>query len=73
MRGDSLVMPRAQAETSDGNGKYCLVVDTIGIAGVQFDLDMMDKFLKVAFKCESVICARVSPDQKGEIIRVKNK
>lgn len=45
-----------------------LVVDTKTIYALT-QYDMIKDFLKIANRCESVICARVSPDQKAIIVK----
>jgi len=46
----------------------CIVIDTKSVFALT-RFKMMPEFLRIANRCESVICARVSPDQKAVIVR----
>ena len=49
------------------HGEQCLVLDT-GSIWAMLDYNLMPKMLEVARECTSVICARVSPDQKKQVV-----
>ena len=60
-------------ESQDADMKYkggsALIVDTYIIACIEKEPSLQAKFLRLASFCQSVICARVSPSQKSEVVR----
>lgn len=53
--------------------KIGLVVSGDSLVQIGSDIDLMKIFSKLALKCESVICCRVSPKQKAEIVLMVRK
>lgn len=55
------------------NKESAVIIDT-GVLESIMENDLGDIFLQLAENCKSVVCARVSPDQKGQVVTlVRNK
>ena len=54
---------------NDSTNECVVVIDTYFLSSI-VNNKQGDAFLKLAAKCKSVVAARVSPDQKGEIVRM---
>lgn len=61
---NKMSITRNQNEEATG---LALVVDT-GVLESILENDLGELFLQLAQYCKSVICARVSPDQKGQVV-----
>jgi len=46
---------------------YAFIVDGHTLTHI-FELNLQDDFRKVAMRCESVLCCRMSPGQKAQVI-----
>lgn len=57
------------AKSLKENKECVLVIDTYFLSSI-VEFKCGDKFLSLARACKSVVAARVSPDQKGEIVRM---
>jgi len=67
----ALVLEEARTHQKEGI-EQCLVVDTGSFYTMllpEHRPDCIPVFLQIAELCKSVICARVSPDQKGQVVR----
>jgi phospholipid-transporting ATPase len=49
-------------------GRAIAVVADTGALEAMTEQDLGDEFLKLCNLCKSVVCARVSPDQKGQVV-----
>ena len=57
------------AQSQAQSNECVVVIDTYFLSSI-VDNQQGDKFLALAKECKSVVAARVSPDQKGEIVRM---
>lgn len=60
--------------TIDGGGRFALLLEGLVIAHLVKSPELSRRFVKEIFsRCESVLCCRMSPKQKGDVVRmVKN-
>lgn len=56
----------------EGEQRYALVVDGLTLK-YSLEPDAKDKILAIGMHCASVICCRVSPKQKAEVVRLVKK
>lgn len=54
-------------------GKFGVIVDTIALSLILTSKTATEEFLQIAKQAESVICCRVSPLQKSEVVRAMKK
>ena len=53
--------------------KTAVIVEGRMLTKIISDLGMKNAFLQIAKTCETVVCCRVSPSQKAEVVRlIKN-
>ena len=52
---------------SSSNSKYSLIVSSIQLSLIT-SMNLSRRFFRLATKCQSVICARVTPRQKSEMV-----
>ncbi len=50
------------------NENYYMIVDGVNLIEILKDQDLSKKFFKVGMLCKSVICCRVSPKQKSQVV-----
>ncbi|CAH0478820.1 unnamed protein product [Peronospora belbahrii] len=66
----------ANAQVQQGNGRHAVVIDGECLELALADVRCQQEFLSLAMACESVVCCRVSPSQKAEVVtlvRATNK
>lgn len=54
------------------NDSYALIIDGFTL-GYLFNSDLADEFRNVCMKCEAVLCCRMSPSQKADVVRLVKK
>ncbi|XP_040570964.1 phospholipid-transporting ATPase IF [Lepeophtheirus salmonis] len=60
-------------KTRVGDDRNCLVIDGKAVRSLFAFKDTIEPFLNLALRCRSVICCRMSPLQKAEIVKlIKN-
>ncbi|CCE40232.1 uncharacterized protein CPAR2_102700 [Candida parapsilosis] len=77
------LITEARKDHSPPSSKFALIIDGAALGLIFQDLDanadidmklLKDKFLLLGKQCKSVMCCRVSPAQKAEVVRiVKNR
>ncbi|CEG45204.1 p-type atpase (p-atpase) superfamily [Plasmopara halstedii] len=66
----------ANAQVQRGNGRHALVIDGECLELTLEDERCQQEFLALAMACDAVVCCRVSPSQKAEVVtlvRTANK
>ncbi len=53
--------------------KYYMIVDGIMLIEILKSPSLSEKFFKIGLVCRSVICCRVSPSQKAEVVKLSQK
>ena len=72
MLDDTLQKLAKEAETEQDDRKYALVIDGVTLKYALEDATR-NKVLSIGMQCASVICCRVSPKQKAEVVRMVKK
>jgi len=66
-------MAREHKERVKVGKKTAVIVEGRMLTKIISDLGMKNSFLQIAKTCETVVCCRVSPSQKAEVVRlIKN-
>lgn len=55
------------------NDNFSIVIDSKAISNILANEDQVKVFVSIALKAYAVVCCRISPLQKSEIVRVVNK
>ena len=56
------------------NEKFAMLIEgKIALANILRNEELTSEFVKIAVKCQTVICCRVSPKQKGDIVKLMKK
>ncbi|CAI5717583.1 unnamed protein product [Hyaloperonospora brassicae] len=58
----------ASAEVRQGTGRHAVVIDGECLEMALADDQCQQEFLSLAMACEAVVCCRVSPSQKAEVV-----
>ncbi|KAI8373465.1 hypothetical protein EDC96DRAFT_499461 [Choanephora cucurbitarum] len=72
MLDDTLQKLAKEAETEQDDRKYALVIDGVTLKYALEDATR-NKVLSIGMQCASVICCRVSPKQKAQVVRMVKK
>jgi P-type E1-E2 ATPase len=57
-------------KTSEKSSQFALIVDGGTLLHVFNDLLIRENFLKVCLRCEAVLCCRMSPKQKADVVKL---
>ena len=59
-----------QSVTNKPKNSYVFIVDGLSLGHI-FTSNLCNKFLEISMKCEAVLCCRMSPSQKAQVIIIK--
>lgn len=58
---------------TDTEVEYTLIIDGHSLAFILAESDLQELFIQVCLKCASVLCCRVSPQQKAQVTKLVRK
>jgi hypothetical protein len=71
--GDAADYPLRKADQHSHTIEYALVIDAQSLAFILAEEELQERFLQVCINCASVLCSRVSPQQKTQVTRLVRK
>ena len=54
----------------EGDRKYALIISSDEITRISNNDDLLEAFYELSIRCNSVLCCRVSPNQKAQVVNI---
>ncbi|KAG0598784.1 hypothetical protein M758_12G100400 [Ceratodon purpureus] len=70
---DSAALTRSRRKPPAEPTEYALVIDGHSLAYILAEKELQERFLEVCINCSSVLCCRVSPRQKAQVVTLVRK
>ncbi|ODV86406.1 hypothetical protein CANARDRAFT_196601 [[Candida] arabinofermentans NRRL YB-2248] len=70
LEGSASDLAEAKKDHSPPSGNFALIIDGVSLHQIFEDAELTLKFLLLCKQCRSVLCCRVSPAQKAQIVKM---